>query len=237
MLLVVLAVFQFPYHCNILPLHRRVCRAIWKPVFTLPVGNLLCSYSRLLCYFQGVESCPLSVLFLAGGVAGCVSWTSSYPADVIKSRMQLGDKFYQTRWRSAPTRITYSHHIRMALHKEGFSGLFRGLPSTYIRALPNNGAALTIVAVFHSLVERSSLLRTHGCIAYDYLWPMTYDLWWLMMYFIVLFIVFIKIFFIFGCKFRFFYFHASFKSFLTWIAKSYTAQILRIYDPASDRKI
>jgi len=88
--------------------------------------------------------CPTWGLLLAGGFAGCFSWMTSYPIDVIKSRLQV-DGVYRN------GRFIYKYNgymdcIRQSVAAEGMGVFFRGLNSTLIRAFPTNAATFTAVA-------------------------------------------------------------------------------------------
>ncbi|OAD80921.1 hypothetical protein PHYBLDRAFT_138474 [Phycomyces blakesleeanus NRRL 1555(-)] len=69
-------------------------------------------------------------VILAGGAAGIVSWCSTYPADVIKTRIQ-----------SEPNRYKgFVDCLRHCYREEGYRILFRGLTPTILRAFPSNAA-------------------------------------------------------------------------------------------------
>lgn len=81
-------------------------------------------------------------LLFSGGMAGIASWISTYPADVIKSRLQadgVGGKFQYSgimdcTWKS--------------LEQEGWRVFTRGLTSTLLRAFPVNAATFATVSLF-----------------------------------------------------------------------------------------
>ncbi|KAK7790573.1 hypothetical protein R5R35_002027 [Gryllus longicercus] len=84
---------------------------------------------------------PLSTgrVLLAGGLAGTVSWISSFPVDVVKSRLQVdgmdGPRRYSGFWDC----------WRQSVRAEGLSFLGRGLTSTVLRAFPMNAATFAVV--------------------------------------------------------------------------------------------
>ncbi|GLH01426.1 Congested-like trachea protein [Gryllus bimaculatus] len=84
---------------------------------------------------------PLSTgrVLLAGGLAGTVSWISSFPVDVVKSRLQVdgmdGPRRYSGFWDCC----------RQSVRAEGLSFLGRGLTSTVLRAFPMNAATFAVV--------------------------------------------------------------------------------------------
>ncbi|KAI7870952.1 mitochondrial carrier domain-containing protein, partial [Spinellus fusiger] len=70
---------------------------------------------------------------LAGGSTGIVAWCSTYPADVIKTRIQ-----------SEPYRYKgFFDCLRQCYREEGYRILFRGLTPTILRAFPSNAATFT----------------------------------------------------------------------------------------------
>ena len=84
---------------------------------------------------------------LAGGLAGCLSWTIVYPIDVIKSRIQSLPLDAPAKERS------FLHIARSISRNEGFARLIfsRGLAVTLLRAFPVNG---TIFFVYESVNQR-----------------------------------------------------------------------------------
>lgn len=76
---------------------------------------------------------PMLVSIVAGGLAGSCSWLSTYPADVIKSRIQLSDTVGESFWGVG----------RKIVAEEGVATLFRGSPIAVMRAFPANGVIFT----------------------------------------------------------------------------------------------
>lgn len=81
---------------------------------------------------------PLAAL-AAGGAAGMACWLVSYPADVVKSRMQ-----------ARSSAIGAWETLRSILHTEGSIALFKGLPATLIRALLVNGTIFAVYEICHA---------------------------------------------------------------------------------------
>ena len=75
-------------------------------------------------------------ILMAGGLAGTASWVSTYPIDVVKSRIQADDT---GRYSGA------LDCLRKSINTEGYKWLFRGLNSTIIRAFPTNAATFAVV--------------------------------------------------------------------------------------------
>lgn len=76
-------------------------------------------------------------LLMAGGLSGIISWTASFPQDVVKSRFQADDQYTSAR-----------HCIVESYRAEGAKVFGRGLWSTILRAFPTNAATLTVVTLF-----------------------------------------------------------------------------------------
>ncbi|KAK9834891.1 hypothetical protein WJX81_006826 [Elliptochloris bilobata] len=74
---------------------------------------------------------PLT-LFVAGGVAGVLSWASVYPFDVVKSRMQAS--------RYGAVYKGWLHCAAKTVREEGRGALFRGMAPTLGRAAVVNAA-------------------------------------------------------------------------------------------------
>ena len=90
---------------------------------------------------------PLSVL-TAGGFAGVVCWSTTIPADVLKSRFQ-----------TAPEgKYNSLYHVYTTLMKEeGPTALFHGIRPALIRAFPANAACflgMEVARDFLSFLDR-----------------------------------------------------------------------------------
>ncbi|XP_018087823.1 mitochondrial basic amino acids transporter isoform X2 [Xenopus laevis] len=81
-------------------------------------------------------------LLFAGGMSGIVSWLSTYPIDVIKSRLQAdgigGVNHYNG----------IMDCVRKSYKEEGWRVFSRGLTSTLLRAFPVNAATFATVTMF-----------------------------------------------------------------------------------------
>lgn len=96
---------------------------------------------------SGSEPVSTLCMLLAGGIAGSVSWTVSYPLDVIKSRIQAIDGH------------RYSGMIdclRQSIRTEGYSCLYRGLSSTILRAFPTNAVTFAVVTWTFRMFEKDA---------------------------------------------------------------------------------
>ncbi|KAK0501837.1 carnitine/acyl carnitine carrier [Armillaria luteobubalina] len=106
-----------------------------------------------------------AAMLLAGGVAGIAGWMTTFPLDVVKTRMQSTESSYASSTsnpntgsnpnspllppRVNPYRTVWST-IVVSYQAEGLAVFFRGLAPTLIRAVPVNMATFaTFEAVIH----------------------------------------------------------------------------------------
>lgn len=80
-------------------------------------------------------------LLFAGGMAGIASWLSTYPVDVIKSRLQADGVGGVNKYSSI------ADCVRQSVRKEGYMVFTRGLTSTLLRAFPVNAATFATVTL------------------------------------------------------------------------------------------
>ena len=105
------------------------------------------SYEILLDILSAPESRgnvgPLAPI-IAGGLAGMISWTSTFPCDVLKSKMQAdgidGKYLYKG----------FTDCLIKSYRTGGFRGFFTGLGPTLLRAFPTNG----IIFFVYDLVSK-----------------------------------------------------------------------------------
>jgi solute carrier family 25 carnitine/acylcarnitine transporter 20/29 len=79
--------------------------------------------------------------FIAGGVAGMLCWISSYPIDIIKSRMQAQDVLIPRQQREFPT---FRACWRCTVARDGYAALWRGFNVTMLRAFIVNGVTVLV---------------------------------------------------------------------------------------------
>ena len=94
-------------------------------------------------YVPAYSEKSLLVRMLAAATAGCVSWTSVYPLDVIKSQLQLdiaGDKYTSC----------YDCYRKLLTEGGGWRRLTQGISYTLIRAAP---VAATILPLYEITKE------------------------------------------------------------------------------------
>jgi solute carrier family 25 carnitine/acylcarnitine transporter 20/29 len=103
---------------------------------------------------------------LSGGFAGCASWTTTYPLDVIKTHIQLSSLSSSTSFPSqanifASNGTGEAHRegfqpprksvfqVAVALHrKHGFSVFYRGIGVCVLRAFPVNCVTFSVYELF-----------------------------------------------------------------------------------------
>ncbi|XP_028809032.1 mitochondrial basic amino acids transporter-like isoform X3 [Denticeps clupeoides] len=80
-------------------------------------------------------------LLCAGGMSGIASWLSTYPVDVIKSRLQADGAGGAYRYGGI------ADCVRQSVRQEGWRVFTRGLTSTLLRAFPVNAATFATVTL------------------------------------------------------------------------------------------
>jgi solute carrier family 25 carnitine/acylcarnitine transporter 20/29 len=118
-------------------LYRGMASTCWRegPGF----GFYFVSYDLVRDKITQVARCDehsFMASFLAGGFAGCFVWASTYPFDIIKTRIQTAPL-------DAPS-LKIATVARSLIRKEGFLSLYRGLGVTLIRAFPVNAILFPI---------------------------------------------------------------------------------------------
>ncbi|KAG7260016.1 hypothetical protein CRUP_029464 [Coryphaenoides rupestris] len=81
-------------------------------------------------------------LLFAGGMSGMASWFSTYPVDVIKSRLQADGMGGVNQYSGI------ADCVRQSVRKEGWRVFTRGLTSTLLRAFPVNATTFATVTLF-----------------------------------------------------------------------------------------
>uniref|UniRef100_A0A8C6TGW8 Mitochondrial basic amino acids transporter n=1 Tax=Neogobius melanostomus TaxID=47308 RepID=A0A8C6TGW8_9GOBI len=93
-------------------------------------------------YFLPEDSYMIPKLLFAGGMSGIASWLSTYPVDVIKSRLQADGVGGVNRYNGI------LDCVRQSVQKEGLRVFTRGLTSTLLRAFPVNATTFATVTLF-----------------------------------------------------------------------------------------
>ena len=77
----------------------------------------------------------------AGGMAGTISWTTAFPPDVIKTRIQID---VNGRYNG------FLQCLESSFRQDRWQLFVRGLAPTVVRAFPMNAAIFTV----HTLLQR-----------------------------------------------------------------------------------
>ena len=87
-------------------------------------------------------------LMNAGGIAGSLCWAVSYPADVVKTRLQV-DGFSGERKYSGSLDC-----FRKSIRNDGVSCLYRGLGPTILRAFPVNAVTFAVTLITLEYIQK-----------------------------------------------------------------------------------
>jgi len=108
-------------------------------------GFYFSTYEWMIQWFRGphkrIDELTPFHMILAGGVSGMLSWGINYPVDVVKSRIQIDGM-------SGPREYTSSYNCFLRMKAvTGWSGLYRGVSATLMRAFPTNAAMLPAYSI------------------------------------------------------------------------------------------
>ncbi|TRM63810.1 mitochondrial carrier domain-containing protein [Schizophyllum amplum] len=94
---------------------------------------------------------PVWAVLASGSTGGMAYWLSSYPLDVVKSRVQL---------RTTPptgTPVQYiAAELRAVVAEGGVAGLFRGLSPTLIRSIPAAASTFAAYELTREFLEKTT---------------------------------------------------------------------------------
>eukprot|EP00796_Vickermania_ingenoplastis_P007086 gene7086-5021_t len=91
---------------------------------------------------------------LAGGISGCAYWTICFPADVVKTRMQV-----DRAWRS----MSFGSAARRHFAEAGVRGLYRGWGVTAVRSFLTSAVVFTVFEMcneYHLASKRATAERS-----------------------------------------------------------------------------
>ncbi|KAJ3325146.1 hypothetical protein HDV06_004903 [Boothiomyces sp. JEL0866] len=92
---------------------------------------------------------PSPGLLLAGGFAGIIGWLSTYPIDVVKTRLQSIEEERKPKYKNM------INGLRVIAREEGVRVLFSGLGATAIRAFPTNAATFYVVVTVRNMLNQA----------------------------------------------------------------------------------
>lgn len=129
--------------------YRGMVATLWRE--TPSYGVYFVAYEFLCQRFSSQDrQISNSMLMLAGGLSGIFGWLSSYPFDVIKTKIQAQNIDSSKTKLYKGTISCFTESIK----QEGWRVLFRGMNATIIRAFPTNA----VIFLFYSSSLRA--LRT-----------------------------------------------------------------------------
>ena len=112
------------------------------PAFAFYFGtyDFLCRAAMKHKGLSHVDELSPAIVCVAGGIGGIMAWVVTYPADVVKSRIQIDGMDGVQRYRGTIDCFRQSS-------KEGLSVFWTGLSPTIMRAFPVNAVTFVIVAL------------------------------------------------------------------------------------------
>ncbi|NXJ78155.1 S2548 protein, partial [Trogon melanurus] len=134
-------VYQGPIHCFRMVLEKEGIAGIYRGAGAMLLRDVpgYCLYFiPYTCFCDwttpaGCISPNPSAIWLAGGVAGAVSWATATPMDVVKSRLQA-DGVYFKKYKGTLDCILQSYQ------NEGLKVFFRGITVNTVRGFPVSSA-------------------------------------------------------------------------------------------------
>ncbi|XP_028573921.2 solute carrier family 25 member 48 isoform X3 [Podarcis muralis] len=133
--------YRGPVHCVGMILRQEGLGGLYRGSSAMILRDIpgYCLYFipyTLLCGWITPDGClspsPFSV-WMAGGIAGAISWGTATPMDVVKSRLQA-DGVYWNKYRGVIDCISQSYH------SEGLKVFFKGLTVNAVRGFPMSAA-------------------------------------------------------------------------------------------------
>lgn len=119
----------------------------------IPANIAYFAFYEYLKYMLGATVNPDAIspmaIMAAGGLAGAAYWVSSYPLDVIKSKMQIDH--------SEPAKRTYRnmfHTAKQLYATGGIKPFFVGFTPCLLRSFPANGACFLVYEATKKWMEK-----------------------------------------------------------------------------------
>ncbi|XP_009320975.1 PREDICTED: solute carrier family 25 member 48 [Pygoscelis adeliae] len=134
-------VYRGPIHCFRTVLQKEGIAGIYRGAGAMLLRDVpgYCLYFTPYTFFcewitsDGCISPNPSSIWLAGGVAGAISWGTATPMDVVKSRLQA-DGVYLNKYKGTLDCILQSYQ------NEGLKVFFRGITINAVRGFPMSSA-------------------------------------------------------------------------------------------------
>ncbi|XP_054474872.1 solute carrier family 25 member 47-A [Anoplopoma fimbria] len=147
--------YRGPVHCLLTIIKEEGFRGLYRGALPLMLrdgpsyATYFLTYTTLceLLTDSGQKRPSLSVVMLAGGIAGTVGWSIATPMDVIKARLQMDGAQETRRYRG------FFHCFTETVRVEGTRVFFKSLGINCLRAFPVN------MVVFVTYESLTSFLR------------------------------------------------------------------------------
>lgn len=146
--------FTGAFHCLRHIFRNEGLRGVYRGIGITALRDLPGFSSYFVSYEMLIRATPNPgnfYLFMAGGIAGVISWVLTVPIDVIKSRLQadgMGAKQQYTGIRDC---------FRQSYKEEGIAFLTRGMCSTLLRAFFINAACFYVVSWTLKIFDRRTV--------------------------------------------------------------------------------
>ncbi|KAF9653361.1 mitochondrial carrier [Thelephora ganbajun] len=125
--------------------YEATCRYFSQPAYPHSNSDLIQSIE------SDLHTVPWPALLLAGGVAGVAGWITTFPFDLVKTRIQTTSALQSKRGFFQDGGVTMSTAMQ-SWKNEGLRVFWRGLAPTLIRAIPVNMVTFgTFEAITHAL--------------------------------------------------------------------------------------
>jgi len=146
--------FRGALHCLTHIFKTEGFRGVYRGIGITALRDLPGFSSYFVSYEMLIRASPNPgnfYLFMAGGVAGVISWILTMPLDVIKSRLQADGMGEKQRYTGIRDCFTQSYKA------EGPSFLTRGMSSTLLRAFFINAACFYVVSWTLRIFDRRTV--------------------------------------------------------------------------------
>ncbi|KAG8439079.1 hypothetical protein GDO86_005331 [Hymenochirus boettgeri] len=156
------AVYRGPIHCMICILRQEGFAGVYRGVGAMLLRDIpgYCLYFIPYTYIckwttrDQFEAPGAFTVWIAGGIAGAISWGTATPMDVVKSRLQA-DGVYSTKYKGVADCISKSYR------KEGLKVFFKGITVNTIRGFPMSAAMFLTYELSLKAIKRTYVDSHH----------------------------------------------------------------------------
>ncbi|KAM4676874.1 solute carrier family 25 member 48 isoform 1-T1 [Discoglossus pictus] len=103
---------------------------------------------------EGHTAPSAASVWIAGGIAGAISWGTATPMDVVKSRLQA-DGVYSSKYRGV------ADCIKQSYQNEGFKVFFRGVTVNAVRGFPMSAAMFLTYELSLKAMKKTEVKSNH----------------------------------------------------------------------------